>query len=176
MPIIRSFIDKFPSISASAFIAENATIIGDVEIGSEASIWYGVVLRGDVGGIRIGARSNIQDLSMIHLTGGAFDTVVGDDVVVGHGAILHSAHVGNGALVGMGAILLDDCQIGEGAVVAAGSVVPPRMIVPPFTMVRGTPAKVIRELRPDERDLGRRGALGYVELLRHYLGDCGGPK
>jgi gamma-carbonic anhydrase len=170
MPIIRPYLDKSPSVSLSAFVAENATIIGDVEIGPEASIWYGVVLRADVGGIRIGARSNIQDLSMIHMTGGAFDTIVGEDVVVGHGAILHSAHVGNGALIGMGAILLDDCQIGEGAVVAAGSVVPPRMIVPPFTMVRGTPAKLGRELRPGERDLGRRGAAGYVELMRQYLG------
>jgi gamma-carbonic anhydrase len=170
MPIIRPFLGKSPVISESAFVAENATVIGDVEIGPDVSIWYGVVLRGDVGGIRIGARSNIQDLSMIHMTGGAFDTVVADDVVVGHGAILHSAHVGNAALIGMGAILLDDCEIGAGAVVAAGSVVPPRMVVPSFTMVRGAPAKVVRELGSTERDMGRRGAAGYVELMRHYLG------
>src|SRR5512138_1659308 len=117
MAIIRKFGDKFPQIAESAFIAENATIIGDVEIGPDASIWYGVVLRGDVGAIRIGARSNIQDLTMAHMTGGAFDAIIGEDVVVGHGAILHSCHVGNGALVGMGAILLDDCEIGAGAVV-----------------------------------------------------------
>jgi len=171
MAIIKAFQSKSPKIAHSAFIAENATIIGDVEIGADVSIWYGVVLRGVVGAIRIGARSNIQDLSMIHMTGGAFDTVIGQDVVVGHGAILHSAHVGNGALVGMGAILLDDCEVGEGAVVAAGSVVPPRMVVPPYTMVRGSPAKLARELSPEERDMGRRGAAGYVELLRHYLED-----
>ncbi len=171
MAIIRSFQDKSPKIDASAFIAENATIIGDVEIGPDVSIWYGVVLRGDVGAIRIGARSNVQDLSMIHMTGGAFDTVIGDDVVVGHGAIIHSAHVGPGALIGMGAILLDDCEVGQGAVVAAGSVVPPRMAVPPYTMVRGAPAKVVRELNLEERDMGRRGAAGYVELMRHYRDD-----
>jgi carbonic anhydrase/acetyltransferase-like protein (isoleucine patch superfamily) len=171
MAIIRPFQSKSPRIASTAFIAENATIIGDVEIGPDASIWYGVVLRGDVGTIRIGARSNIQDLSMIHMTGGAFDTIVGDDVVVGHGVILHSSHVGNGALVGMGAILLDDCAIGEGAVVAAGSVVPPRMVVPPYTMVRGSPAKPVRELKPEEREMGRRGAAGYTELMRHYRDD-----
>jgi gamma-carbonic anhydrase len=171
MAIIRSFQVKSPRIAASAFIAENATVIGDVEIGPDVSIWYGVVLRGDVGAIRIGSRSNIQDLSMIHMTGGSFDTVVGEDVVVGHGAILHSAHVGNGALIGMGAILLDDCEVGEGAVVAAGSVVPPRMVVPPNTMVRGAPAKLVRELKPEERKMGRSGAAGYVELMRHYRED-----
>ncbi|HEY5962026.1 MAG TPA: gamma carbonic anhydrase family protein [Polyangiaceae bacterium] len=167
--MIRAFREFSPQIADSAFIAENATIIGNVIIGPDVSIWYGVVLRGDVGGIQIGARSNIQDLSMVHMTGGAFDTSVGEDVVVGHGAILHSARVGNGALVGMGAILLDDCEIGEGAVVAAGSVVPPRMKVPPFVMVRGAPAKVTRELNDEERQMGRRGAAGYVELMRQYV-------
>jgi gamma-carbonic anhydrase len=168
MAIIRSFQAKSPRIAASAFVADSAAIIGDVEIGPDVSIWYGVVLRGDVGAIRIGARSNIQDLSMIHMTGGAFDSLIGDDVVVGHGAIIHSAHVEHGALIGMGAILLDDCEVGQGAVVAAGSVVPPRMVVPPYTMVRGSPAKVVRELKAEERDMGRRGAAGYVELMRHY--------
>ena len=168
MAIIRSFQGKTPRIAPSAFIAENATIIGDVDIGADVSIWYGVVLRGDVGAIRIGARSNVQDLSMVHMSGGAFDTVIGEDVVVGHGAILHSTHIGDGALVGMGAILLDDTDIGEGAVVAAGSVVPPRMIVPAYTMVRGAPAKVARELAAEERQMGRRGAAGYVELMRGY--------
>lgn len=168
MPIIRKFGDKFPQIAESAFIAENATIIGDVQIGPEASIWYGVVLRGDVGAIRIGARSNVQDLSMIHMTGGAFDSVVGDDVVIGHGAIIHSARIGAGALIGMGAILLDDCTIGEGAVVAAGSVVPPRTLVEPFSMVRGSPAKLARPLTEVERSMGRRGAAGYVELMQKY--------
>jgi gamma-carbonic anhydrase len=169
MPIIRPFRDKHPKIALGAFIAENAAVIGDVEIGADASIWYGVVLRGDVGRIIIGARSNVQDLAMIHMSGGAFDTVLGVDVVVGHGAILHSTHVGDGALIGMGSILLDDTQIGEGAVVAAGSVVAPRMVIPPFSMARGAPAKVVRELGEQERNMGRRGAAGYVELMRQYL-------
>jgi carbonic anhydrase/acetyltransferase-like protein (isoleucine patch superfamily) len=169
MALIRSINGKTPVIHPSAFIAENATIIGDVIIGEDASIWYGAVLRGDVGQIRIGARSNVQDLSSLHMTGGASDMVVGNDVVVGHGVILHSAVIGDGALIGMGSILLDDCKIGDGALVAAGSVVPPRMVVDPFTMVRGSPAKFARDLSEKERDMGRRGAQGYVELMRQYL-------
>jgi carbonic anhydrase/acetyltransferase-like protein (isoleucine patch superfamily) len=169
MAVIRSFESKSPVIDPSAFIAENATIIGDVIIGPEVSIWYGAVLRGDVGPIRIGARSNVQDLSVLHVTGGASDMVLGEDVVVGHGVILHSAVVGDGALIGMGSILLDDCQVGEGAVVAAGSVVPPRMVVAPYTMVRGAPAKYARDLSEKEREMGRRGARGYVQLMSAYL-------
>jgi carbonic anhydrase/acetyltransferase-like protein (isoleucine patch superfamily) len=169
MSFIRSFNGITPSIDPSAFIAENATIIGDVVIGPEVSIWYGAVLRGDVGRIRIGARSNVQDLSVLHMTGGASDMIIGEDVVVGHGVILHSANVGNGALVGMGSVLLDDCQIGEGAIVAAGSVVPPRMVVNPYTMVRGAPAKFARDLTAQEREMGKRGAKGYVELMRSYV-------
>jgi carbonic anhydrase/acetyltransferase-like protein (isoleucine patch superfamily) len=169
MALIRSFNGKTPIIDPSAFIAENATIIGDVTIGPHVSIWYGAVLRGDVGPIRIGARSNVQDLSALHTTGGASDLVIGDDVVIGHAVILHSAVIADGALVGMGSILLDDCNIGEGAVVAAGSVVPPRMAVAPHTMVRGAPAKFARELSLEERDMGRRGARGYVELMQQYL-------
>lgn len=168
MPLIRAFNGKTPRIHPSAFIAENATLIGDVEIGEEASIWYGAVLRGDVGAIRIGARSNVQDVSSLHMTGGASDMVIGEDVVIGHGVILHSAVIGNGALIGMGSILLDDCKIGEGALVAAGSVVPPRMVVQAYTMVRGAPAKFARELSSEERDMGRRGAAGYVELSKTY--------
>jgi carbonic anhydrase/acetyltransferase-like protein (isoleucine patch superfamily) len=169
MSFIRSFNGITPSIDPSAFIAENATIIGDVVIGPEVSIWYGAVLRGDVGRIRIGARSNVQDLSVLHMTGGASDMIIGEDVVVGHGVILHSAIVGNGALIGMGSVLLDDCQIGEGAVVAAGSVVPPRMVVNPYTMVRGAPAKFARNLTDQECEMGKRGAKGYVELMRSYI-------
>jgi gamma-carbonic anhydrase len=168
MALIRPFGNHVPRIAPDAFIAENATIIGDVEVGPGASIWYGVVLRGDVGAIRIGARCNIQDLSMIHMTGGASDTLVGEDVVVGHGAILHSAVVEDGALIGMGAILLDNCHIGEGAIVAAGSVVSPRTVVAPYTMVRGAPAKLARELAEQERGMGRAGAQGYVELSEQY--------
>ncbi len=169
MPLILPFRNKTPIISPDAFIAENATLIGDVEVGPSASIWFGAVLRGDVGAIRIGARANVQDLCVLHITGGASDTLVGADVVIGHGVILHSAVIGDGALIGMGAILLDDCRIGEGAVVAAGSLVSPRTEVAPYTMVRGSPARPVRELTEAERAMGRSGARGYVGLAADYL-------
>jgi len=146
MAIIRPYGGFVPRIAPDVFIAENATIIGDVEIAPGASIWYGAVLRGDVGPIRIGARSNVQDNAVIHMTTDLSAGIIGEDVVVGHTAIILGAVVGNGALVGMGSVLLDCVEIGEGAVVAAGSVVPPRMKVPAFVLVRGAPAKVARDL------------------------------
>jgi len=168
MALIQSFGEFRPRIAPDAFIAQNATLIGNVTVGPKSSIWYGAVLRGDVGAIVVGARTNIQDLVMVHMTGGRDDALVGDDVVVGHSAIIHSAKVGTGALIGMGAILLDDCEVGEGAVVGAGSVVPPGMKVPAYTLVIGSPCKVVRDLGPGERDLGRNGAGGYVELAEKY--------
>src|SRR5688572_26766156 len=124
MPIIRAYKGIYPKIAKSAFIADNAVIIGDVEIAEEANIWYGCVLRGDVGPIRIGARSNVQDLSMIHTTGGVSSSIILEDVSIGHRVVIHGARVEAGALIGMGAILLDNCVIGEEALVAAGAVVP----------------------------------------------------
>lgn len=168
MAIIQGFAGVRPRIAPDVFIAENATIVGDVEIGPGASIWYGAVLRGDCGRIVIGARTNIQDLAVIHMTGGVSHSAVGADVTVGHGVIVHGADVADGALVGMGAILLDNCRIGAEALVAAGSVVPPRMVVPPGVMVRGSPARVIRALSDGERAEGRKGADIYCELARGH--------
>ncbi len=170
MSIVRPFRDILPQIAEGVFLAETATLIGDVVIEAQASVWFGAVLRGDVGKIRVGARSNIQDLVMMHTTGGRCDAVVGSDVVVGHGAIIHSARVGDGALIGMGAILLDDAVVGEGSIVAAGSVVPPNMQIPKYSMVMGTPARVVRELGAEERSAGAHGASGYVELAAQYRG------
>ena len=168
MALIREYCGKFPKISPDTFIAENATIIGDVEIGDMASIWYGVVLRGDVGAIRVGARSNIQDLACVHMTTDLSDAVIGEDVVVGHGAIIHGAIIGNGVLVGMGSILLDNAEIGDHCVVGAGAVVTARFKAPARTLILGSPAKVIRELKPGEATMGLEGAQRYVELMRRY--------
>lgn len=165
MSLIREVCGKAPRIATSAFIAPNATVVGDVEIAEDASVWYGCVLRADVGFIRIGARSNIQDLSCIHMTTGISNTEIGEDVTIGHGVILHGAKIGDGALIGMGSVLLDNVEIGAEALVAAGSVVPPRLVVPPRSLVRGQPAKVIRPLREDEWAQGRLGARVYLELL-----------
>jgi carbonic anhydrase/acetyltransferase-like protein (isoleucine patch superfamily) len=170
MPIIRAFKGIEPKIAKSAFIAEDAVITGDVEIAEDASIWYGCVLRGDVGPIRIGARSNIQDLSMIHTTGGLSSSIIGQDVTVGHRVVIHGARVQDGALIGMGAILLDNCNIGEEALVAAGAVVPIEMEVPARHLARGIPAKVVRELEKVQYEQGRKTARKYLDLASHYRG------
>ncbi len=159
---------KTPRIAPGVWVAPNAYVIGDVEIGEGSSIWFGCVLRGDVGAIRIGKRSNIQDMTCVHMTDGLSTTVVGDDVTVGHGVILHGCSVGDGALVGMASTILDNAVIGADSVVAAGSLVTSRMVVPPGSMVRGSPAKVLREATPDERAMGRVGAAHYVENAKRY--------
>jgi gamma-carbonic anhydrase len=168
MALVLAFRGVSPRIGRDVFIAPNATIIGDVELGDGASVWFGAVLRGDIGPIRIGARTNVQDLACVHVTAGLSQTLIGADVTVGHGAILHGCVVGDGCLIGMGSILLDNAQIGAESVVAAGAVVPLRMVVPPRSMVRGNPAKVIGEARPDQAELGRSGAEHYVENARRF--------
>jgi carbonic anhydrase/acetyltransferase-like protein (isoleucine patch superfamily) len=168
MPVIRVFNGKTPQIAPDVFVAENATIIGDVEIGPGASIWYGAVLRGDVGAIRIGARTNIQDLACVHMTTDLSDAVLGDDVVVGHGAIIHGAIIGNRVLVGMGSILLDNAEIGDESIVGAGAFVPARFKAPPQSLILGSPAKVIRPLKEGEIAMGIKGAEDYQALARRY--------
>ena len=147
--LIRSFQDFTPQIHPSARLAETAAVIGDVALEENVTIWYGAVLRGDVGPIRIGRGSNIQDNCTVHC---AVDvpTVVGENVVVGHGAILHSCTVGDGCLIGMGAILLDGCVIGEGSVIAAGALVPPGKSIPPRSLVMGVPGRVVRQVTEEE--------------------------
>jgi carbonic anhydrase/acetyltransferase-like protein (isoleucine patch superfamily) len=168
--VIRRYGDQEPKIATDAFVAENATIIGDVELGPEASVWYGAVLRGDCGRIRIGARTNIQDLACVHMTTGISHTTIGDDVTVGHSAVIHGATIGDRVLVGMGAILLDCCEIGDECLIAAGAVVPPRMKIPARSLVRGAPATIVREVTERERAMGKEGAAVYVELARKHRG------
>ena len=146
----------------------SAQVVGDVHLGAESSIWMNVVVRGDVNAIRIGARSNLQDLSMVHMTTGISNAEIGEDVTIGHGVTIHGARVGSGALIGIGAILLDNASIGERALVAAGSLVPSGMQVPPGVLVRGKPARVVRELDEAECNQGRVLAVRYVELARAH--------
>ncbi len=168
MAIIRAYNAKTPTIADDVFVAENATIIGDVAVAAGASIWYGAVLRGDVGAIRVGARSNVQDLVCIHMTTDLSDAVIGEDVVVGHGAIIHGATIGNRVLIGMGSILLDNAEIGDECIIGAGAFVPARLKVPPCSLVLGSPAKVVRQLRDGEIAMIREGARDYQELARRY--------
>jgi carbonic anhydrase/acetyltransferase-like protein (isoleucine patch superfamily) len=157
-----------PRIDPSVFIADGARIIGDVEIGENSSVWFNVVMRGDVGPIRIGKGTNIQDLTMCHMTRSRSQLIVGSEVTVGHSALLHGANVEDGALIGMGAILLDNCRIGEGAIVAAGAVVTEGTEVPPRVLVAGIPARVIRELQPAESAAGRVGGANYMDYVENY--------
>jgi gamma-carbonic anhydrase len=144
---------KTPVIAPDAFVAPGAVVLGDVELGPRASVWYGCVLRGDINWIKVGARSNIQDGTVCHVAHRGNGVLVGQDVVVGHRVILHSCIIEDRVLVGMGSVVMDRARVGAGALVAAGSVVPPGMQVPPGMMVSGVPAKVRREVTEAERAL-----------------------
>lgn len=171
MPILRRFGEKAPIVHASAFVAPDAVVIGDVEIGEGASIWFGCVLRGDVNSIRIGARTNVQDLTAIHVTSRTHPTVVGDEVTIGHRVVLHGCTVKDRCLVGIGSVVMDGAVVGPEAVVGAGALVPPGMVVPPRTLVMGSPAKVKRDLTVEELEALRRSAENYVEYAARYVAE-----
>ncbi len=160
-------LDRTPEIHPTAFVAPNATIIGDVALAEEASVWFGAVLRGDTDAIRIGPRSNIQDLTMIHVDPGA-PCAIGADVTVGHRAIIHGATVEDGCLIGMGAILLNRARVGAGSIVGAGAVVREGALIPPRSLVLGVPGKVVRELSEEEAAGNLASAGRYVSYARAY--------
>jgi len=167
--------DAVPRCGRDVFIAPTAAVIGDVTLGDEVSIWFGAVLRGDVGSIVVGARSNLQDGTVVHVTAGARGTRIGCDVVIGHRALVHECWIEDEALIGMGCILLDGARIGRGAIVAAGAVVREGQEVPPRAVVAGVPAEV-RKILPESSLEGRRQhARQYVELARRYLRGEGAP-
>lgn len=175
--MIRAFQGRHPQIDPSAFVADTAVIIGDVEMGPQSSIWYNCVARGDVNSIRIGARTNIQDLSMLHVTHrqdaddpGA-PLVIGDDVTVGHGVTLHGCTLENGCFIGMQAIVMDKVVVGEGALVGAQALVTEGTIIQPNTLWVGAPAKYKRALTPDEIEQLKRSSENYVQYARQYLND-----
>jgi len=173
MALIKPYRDISPKLGHDAFVAENATIIGDVVLRDEANVWYGAILRGDVGRIRIGKRSNVQDLACIHMTKRLSDAIIGDEVTIGHAALIHGAIVEDLCLIGMGAILLDNARIGRGSIVAAGTLVTGGVIIPPRSLVMGRPGKVVRELsEKDELEL-RHSADRYVRLAREHFGPAG---
>jgi len=157
-----------PKVHPTAWLAETAVLIGDVEVGEESSIWYGCVLRGDVMPVRVGRRTNIQDGSILHVEGGKYTCELGDDVSVGHMAIVHGCQVEDGALIAMGAIVLNNVHVGEGAVVGAGALVPEGKVIPPNTLWMGTPARYVRDLGDEERERFRMTAVHYRELKDRY--------
>ncbi|VAX32446.1 Carbonic anhydrase, gamma class [hydrothermal vent metagenome] len=167
--MIQSFLDIFPTIPSSVFIAPSADVIGDVVLGEESSVWFGTVIRGDVHYIRIGARTNIQDLSMLHVTRKTHPLVIGNEVTVGHHVTLHGCTVKDRVLVGMGAVILDGAVVGENAMVGAGALVTQGMEIPPGSLAFGNPAKVRRPLKPEELSFLSQSAQNYVDLAGVYL-------
>ena len=161
---------KKPQISSEAFIAPNATVLGDVVVSAEASIWYGCVLRGDVGAIRVGTGSNIQDLSLLHVSTGGPPCAVGDWCTVGHGVILHSCRLDDQAFVGFGARVLDGARVCSNGVLGAGAVLPPGKVVGERELWIGSPAKFVRKLTDEEVITYSVVARRYSELKQEYLG------
>jgi gamma-carbonic anhydrase len=174
MPIIAPYAGRAPRLHGSVFVAENAVVVGDVEIGEGSSIWFGTVVRGDVNHVRIGARTNLQDLTVVHVTSGTHPTLIGDDVTVGHRAVLHGCTIRDRCLVGIGAIVMDGAVVGPDAMVGAGALVSPGTIVPPGTLVLGSPARPRRELTPEERAFLRTSAERYAGYAARYRGEGGG--
>lgn len=168
--MIRSFKGKTPTIHETAYIAENTVIIGDVEIGAESSVWFGSILRGDVNFIRIGARTNIQDACVIHVSNKTHPTILEDEITLGHRVTLHGCYVETGCLIGIGAIVMDGARIGKNSLVAAGALVTPGTQIPPRSLVLGSPAKVKRELSDAEvTDLEKfwRNYISYSQIYKN---------
>ena len=165
---IAQHLDSSPRIHPTAFTAANATVIGDVTLGEESSVWFQCVLRADIHRIVIGPRSNIQDGAVVHLADD-FGTEVGELVTVGHKAILHACKIADEVLVGMGAIVLDGEEIGARSIVGAGAIVTGRKVFPPGSLILGTPAKVVRTLTLEEQSGIRTWADRYVTLSREYI-------
>lgn len=168
--MIREFLGVWPVVDSSNFVAESAALIGDVRLGREASVWYNVTIRGDVHRIVIGARSNVQDNSVVHVTHGTAPTTIGEDVTIGHGAIVHGCTIHDRVLVGMGAIILDHADIGSDSIVGAGTLVTSRTVVPPRSLILGNPGRAVRSLTDDEVAMVRSYADNYVRYSRIYRG------
>jgi len=162
--VILSLDEHHPRVDPLAFVAPTAVLVGDVEVGPEASVWFGAVLRGDFFPIRVGARTAIQDQVVLHSR-----AEVGKGCRVAHGAVVHHARVGDGVLVGIGARILDGARVGDGAIVAAGALVPPGMTVPAGHLALGLPARVVRPVTEAERAEHAANTAAYVEMARRYL-------
>ena len=182
MASLIRFGGRSPVIADSAFVAPGARLIGDVEIGAQSSVWYNCVLRGDVNAVRIGARTNIQDGSVIHVDSpkpgrdAGHPTIIGDDVLIGHLAMVHGCLLHDRAFVGLGAIVMDGCEIESGAMLAAGAMLTPGRRIPVGQLWAGRPAKYVRELTPAEIEAQAQGVAHYVALAqahREALGASG---
>lgn len=166
----------WPKIHETAFVAPSADVIGDVVIGEHSSVWFQVVVRGDVNTIRIGNRTNVQDHSCLHVTRVKSPLKIGDEVTIGHRVTLHGCTVGNRVLLGMGAIVLDDAEIGDDCIIGAGALVTKGTKIPSGSLALGSPAKVVRTLKQEELDFLKKSAANYVGDTAQYQAYVGGPK
>ena len=166
--MIRAYRGARPKIAASAYIDETALVIGNVTIGERASVWPQASVRGDVNTITIGDETNIQDNSTLHCDEGLYPLMIGNRVTVGHQAMVHGCTIEDDCLIGIGAIILNGAKIGRGSVIAAAALVPEGTVIPPNSMVMGVPAKVRREITPEEAERFRLNTRHYVELGKIY--------
>ncbi len=166
--MLLEFAGQFPRVHPEAILLEPVVITGDVEIGPESSVWFGSVIRGDVGAVRIGWRANIQDGCVVHESLGRTPCVIEDEVTVGHRAVVHGAHLRRRCLIGMGAVILDGVVVGEEAMVGAGALVPEGLVIPDRHLAVGVPARVRRPLTPEEVAALSVSAAHYLEYARQY--------
>jgi carbonic anhydrase/acetyltransferase-like protein (isoleucine patch superfamily) len=166
--VIRSFKSISPRVAPTAYVDVSAQVIGDVTLGAESSVWMNVVIRGDVNHIRIGARTNIQDLTLIHVMRDTFPTVIGDEVTVGHSAVIHGTTIEDRVLIGMGAVLLNGVHVGHDSIIAAGTLLTEGTVIPPRSLVMGRPGKVKRALTDDDVAEIRWYADNYVRYRLEY--------
>lgn len=167
--MLKTYHGIHPTVARSAYIADSAIVIGDVEIGDQSSLWFHVVVRGDVNFIRIGSRTNIQDGTVVHVTHQTRPTWIGDDVTIGHNVTLHGCRIGDRCLVGMGAIVMDGCEVADDAMIAAGALLVPGTIVPSGTLYAGAPAKQKRKLTDTEIAGLKQSATNYLGYMQGYL-------
>ncbi|MGV8145654.1 MAG: gamma carbonic anhydrase family protein [Alkaliphilus sp.] len=165
--MVKSWRGITPEIDSSCFIAETADIIGDVKIGKNSNVWYGVVIRGDDKNIIIGENTNIQDNAVVHISN-ILPTILGDNITVGHSAIIHACKIGNNTLIGMGSIILNGAEIGENTIIGAGSMVPPGKKIPAGVLAFGAPVKIIRELTEEEITSITKSAKDYVGFAKEH--------
>lgn len=166
--MLMSYKGITPKLSGSVFVVEGATVVGDVEIGTDSSVWFGAVIRGDVNYVRIGERTNVQDNSVLHVTKDTHPLIVGSDVTIGHLVVLHGCTIKDRALIGMGAVVLDGAVIGEDSIVGAGALVTEGKVMPPRSLIIGSPARVKRELTEDEVEGIARSARNYMDYTASY--------
>lgn len=171
--MILSYQGKKPKIAAGVYLAPSTDIIGDVEIGEHSSVWFQTVIRGDVHSIKIGAFSNIQDGSVLHVFRREYPLVIGDYVTVGHSVTLHGCTIESNCLIGMGATILNNARIGTGSIIAAGALIPEDTVVPPNSLFMGVPAKFMRRLKEVEQEIILRYAKNYLEYKDIYLKEHG---